>query len=397
MSKATGETTIEPAHEALLRQWGLLQGWLKQDTALLAVLDGIQRASRDWAANGKTSSWLAHGAERLRAAERLLVRHDLSAKLEPTDKDYIAACQRAERAAQRRARRGKALVGVLVLLLAAAGIGWWQQRWLEEQYQWRMVMGPSVLTSEQEKEKAATPGSDFRECANGCPTMIVVPTGKFMMGSPEGVGDEEERPQHEVTIAQPFAAGKTDVTFAEWDTCVAAGACLRAPDSGWGRDDRPVIYVSWDEAKIYVAWVARLTGKPYRLLTEAEWEYAARAGNPGRYSFGDDETQLGEYAWFSKNSGSKTQPVGTKKPNAFGLYDMHGNVWQWVEDCYKDSYSDAPTDGSAVTLKDCSRRVLRGGSWLNLRDGVRSASRNGSSTGSRINGIGFRVGRMLRP
>jgi transposase len=140
-------------------------------------------------------------------------------------------------------------------------------------------------------------------------------------------------------------------------------------------------------------------GKPddYRLLTEAEWEYAVRAGNPGRYSFGDDETQLGEYAWFSKNSGAKSQPVGKKKANAFGLHDMHGNVWQWVEDCYEDSYSDAPTDGSAVTSKDCSGRVLRGGSCVSNPDGLRSANRFGSTAGERGDSIGFRVGRTLTP
>jgi formylglycine-generating enzyme required for sulfatase activity len=399
VSDVTGETTIEPAHEALLRQWGLLQGWLKEDTGLLAVLDGMQRASRDWAANGKASSWLAHSDERLRAAEWLLARHDLAAKLEPTDKDYVAACQRVERAAQSARRRAKALVGALGLLLVAVGAGWWQQGWLQEKYQWRMVMGPSVLTAE--REKAAEPGSDFKECAEGCPTMIVVPAGKFIMGSPDGEGDADERPQHEVTIAKAFAVGKTDVTFAEWDACVAAGACPKASDNGLGLndDDRPVINVSWDEAKQYVTWLSRATGRDYRLLTEAEWEYAARAGNPGRYSFGDDETQLGEHAWFSKNSGAKTHPVGTKKPNAFGLYDMHGNVWQWVEDCYKEGYNDAPTDGSAVTLKDCSTRVLRGGSWVNDPVGLRSASRFRFVSDRRnyFLGCGLRVGRTLRP
>jgi formylglycine-generating enzyme required for sulfatase activity len=178
---------------------------------------------------------------------------------------------------------------------------------------------------------------------------------------------------------------------------VAAGACPKADDSGWGRDDRPVTNVSWDEAKIYSAWLAKQTGKPYRLLTEAEWEYVARAGNQGRYFFGDDETQLPEYAWFSNNSDSKTQPVGTKKPNAFGVYDIYGNVWQWVEDCYVESYLGAPTDGSAVTSNDCSRRVLRGGSWSGEPDMLRSANRNGFITLFRIGNVGFRVGRVLVP
>jgi eukaryotic-like serine/threonine-protein kinase len=133
------------------------------------------------------------------------------------------------------------------------------------------------------------------------------------------------------------------------------------------------------------------------VLTEAEWEYAARAGNPGRYSFGDDKTQLGEYAWFSENSGGKTQPVGKKKPNAFGLYDMHGNVWQWVEDCFELSYSGAPTDGSAVAREDCSGRVLRGGSWYNYRLDLRSANRVRGSADNRLLTYGFRVARTLTP
>jgi formylglycine-generating enzyme required for sulfatase activity len=400
VSKETGETTIEPAHEALLRQWGLLQGWLKQDTALLAVLDGIQRASHDWAANGKASSWLAHGDERLRAAGRLLERHDLAAKLEPTDKDYIAACERAERQRRSRARRGKALVGVLVVLLALGGLGWRMQDLLREQYQWRLVMGPSVLTAEQEKEKAAKPGSDFKECGNGCPTMIVVPAGKFTMGSPETEEDrlENEGPQHEVTIAKPFAVGRTDVTFAEWDICVAAGACPKVSDNGWGHGDRPVILVNWEEAKGYVTWLKRMTGKDYRLLSEAEWEYAARAGNQGRWSFGDDETQLGEHTWFSENSENKTQPVAKKKPNAFGLFDMHGNVLQWVEDPYHGNYNGAPSDGSVWSQGgDAGRRVVRGGSWLHSPQFLHSAYRRGFTSDFRSFNLGFRVGRTLTP
>jgi hypothetical protein len=150
VAKDSGDTTIEPTHEALLRQWGLLQGWLKEDAGLLTVLDGIQRAARDWAANNKAPSWLAHNAERLSAANRLANRPDLSANLRPTDRDYLSACRGAEQTARARARRTKALVGVLVLLLFGAGAGLWQRDWFKEQYQWRWVMGASVLTPEAE-------------------------------------------------------------------------------------------------------------------------------------------------------------------------------------------------------------------------------------------------------
>jgi formylglycine-generating enzyme required for sulfatase activity len=156
--------------------------------------------------------------------------------------------------------------------------------------------------------------------------------------------------------------------------------------------------MSWEEAKGYVTWLKQMTGKDYRLLSEAEWEYAARAGNPGRWSFGDDETQFGDYAWFRGNSDGKTQPVAKKKPNAFGLYDMHGNVWQWVEDPYHGNYKGAPSDGSVWSQGvDASRRVLRGGSWSYGPVHLRSALRLGFTTVDRLDYVGFRVGRALTP
>ena len=228
------------------------------------------------------------------------------------------------------------------------------------------------------------------------PEMVNVPAGEFMMGSNDG--RDNEKPVHKVKIAEPFAVGKYEVTFDEWDICVKEGGCKESPSaSNWGRGRRPVIKVSWDDAKEYVAWLSRKTGQPYRLLTEAEWEYAARAGSAGRWSFGDDEAKLGEYAWYYDNSGSETHPVGQKQPNAFGIYDMHGNVWEWVEDCYKDSYAWAPGDGSASTSGDCSRRVLRGGSWDIGPEDLRSAYRNWDAADFRGDDLGFRVGRTLTP
>jgi formylglycine-generating enzyme required for sulfatase activity len=313
-------------------------------------------------------------------------------------KHYLTASRMLEAAGRQKARRVQAVIYTLLLGIIAGLVAFINQEFLKEQYQWRLVMGPSVLTDELEREKTSKPGSDFKECTNGCPTLIVVPAGKFTMGSPETEKDrsEDEGPQHEVTIAKPFAVGKTDVTFAEWDICAAAGACPKVLDNAWGRNDRPVILVNWDEAKGYVTWLKRMTGKDYRLLTESEWEYAARASNQGRYTFGDDETQLRDYAWYAENSEGKTQPVGSKKPNAFD--DMHGNVWQWVEDCYHDGYEGAPSDGSAWIAK-CGEggRVIRGGSWSSGPQGLRSADRLGSSAGNRVDYLGFRVGRMLTP
>ncbi len=396
IAKDTGEVTIEPVHEALLRQWGLLQGWLAEDAGLLSVLEGVKRASRDWAANDKGPPWLTHVGERLKTAEQLAERPDLAANLEPTDQEYVSAGRNAERAATGRRRRMQAVVGALVLLLAAAGVGWLNQAYLKEQYYWLVAMGPTVLTADQ--ERALKPGDEFSECTNGCPLMVIVPAGTFMMGSPEGQGTFIDRPQHKVTFAKAFSVGKYEVTFAEWDACVAAGGCPHATDSGWGRGERPVINVSWDDAKDYVGWFSRLTGKSYRLLTEAEWEYAARAGTTTLYSFGDDEAALGEYAWFSANSEDKTHLVGKRKRNAFGLNDMHGNVWEWVEDPWHYYYFGAPADGSPwVEGGDVSRRVLRGSSWIGDPKDLRSANRNRNAADIRLNVYGFRVGRTLTP
>jgi formylglycine-generating enzyme required for sulfatase activity len=160
----------------------------------------------------------------------------------------------------------------------------------------------------------------------------------------------------------------------------------------------PATSVSLDDAQQYVAWLSRLTGQRYRLLSEAEWEYAARAGSTTAYSFGDDPATLGDYAWYHDNSKGKAHPVGLKKPNAWGLYDMHGNVWQWVEDCYHEHYTGAPEDGSAwIEGADCGSRVVRGGSWDYPPQGLRSAVRTGFDSVVRYDGLGFRVGRTLAP
>jgi formylglycine-generating enzyme required for sulfatase activity len=189
---------------------------------------------------------------------------------------------------------------------------------------------------------------------------------------------------------------RTEVTFEQWDACVGAGACSAARDSTWGRADRPAINVTWDDAKQYAAWLSRMTGKAYRLLSEAEWEYAARAESSTRFSFGDDDSRLGDYAWFFANSGRKSQPVGRKNPSAFGLYDMHGNVFEWVEDLWHETYEGAPSDGSAWFDHGApGRRVARSGSWYYDAKNLRSASRSGPPSGLRDGNVGFRLGRTL--
>ena len=250
------------------------------------------------------------------------------------------------------------------------------------------------------------PGRMFRDCEN-CPEMVVVPTGTFQMGSPEGEAgrDDDEGPQRPVRIGYRFAVGKTEVTWAEWEACVADGGCNGAGpegaggDEGWGRGSRPVINVSWEDAQAYAEWLSRKTGERYRLLSEAEWEYVARAGTSTRFSWGEDDPTCSRGASNAANyrscTSDRTEPVGFSAANAFEVHDLHGNVWEWVEDCYVDSYSGAPTNGSARIVSDCPRRVLRGGSWYITPLYLRSAYRNGINPSNRINYIGFRVARTL--
>jgi len=229
--------------------------------------------------------------------------------------------------------------------------------------------------------------------------MIVIPAGRFSMGSPD---DDDaranERPRHVATIVNPIAISKFEATFDEWDACFAAGACPRVPDR-WGRGQMPAINVSWNDAKQYAAWLSRVTGKPYRLLTEAEWEYAARAGAVTRYSWGDgpDEREANCDGCGSRWDLRQPAPVGSFKPNAFGLYDMQGNVWEWVEDAWHDNYDGAPEVGSGWTTGDLDYRVARGGSWRNETSLVRAAVRDKRNVHVRFDTLGFRVARTLSP
>ena len=249
------------------------------------------------------------------------------------------------------------------------------------------------------QERALKPTDTFQECTN-CPAMMVVPAGSFTMGSPANeVGDySAESPQHTVTFDRQFAVGRFALTFDEWDACVADGGCNGySPPARWGRGRQPMIYVSWDYAKAYVAWLSRKTGKPYRLLSEAEFEYAARAGSQTAYPWGKD---IGKGNANCRDCGSQwdrkqTAPVGSFPANVFGLYDMVGNVGEWVEDCDHDNYNGAPIDGSAWTSGACNFRVMRGGCWYSDSYFIRSADRGSWLHDSIDFGFGFRVGRTL--
>ena len=270
----------------------------------------------------------------------------------------------------------------------------------ERQRETRQPTTVSPLTAAQ--ERALKAGDSFKE-GTDCPEMIVVPAGRFLMGSPKGQGDDDERPQHEVTIAKPFAIAKFALTFDEWDACAARGGCRPdVSDSGWGRGRRPVINVSWYDAQAYVKWLSRITGKPYRLPSEAEYEYAARAGTRTAYPWGDEIKLNGEAMANCRGCGSQwdakqTAPVGSFPANRFGLYDMVGNVWEWTQDCWHANYKGAPADGSAWTSGDRVALVVRGGSWSDNPVDLRSAARLRDLTNYRGSYLGFRVARTLTP
>jgi formylglycine-generating enzyme required for sulfatase activity len=397
-SAEAGGGTVEVAHEALFREWPRLASWLEPERARLDALRALEVDAATWDRNGRDTAFLNHRDKRLTDADALAASERYHPRLGPRELGYLAACHVAARLAHRRARRMRVAVGALGCVIVAGLLAYWQQRALRTQYYWFAHVRGHVRTAEQ--ERALKPGEPFKECSDEkyCPEMVVVPAGEFMMGSPddEKLRYDDEGPRHAVKVGQRFAVSKFEVTFEQWDSCVAHGDCDRLGDKVFGGGRHPVINVSWDDAMRYVGWLSKLTGQNYRLLSEAEWEYAARAGTTTPYSFDGDETALGDYAWYDKNSNNRTHPVGEKTANAFGLFDMHGNVWEWVEDCY-ESYKRTPVDGSAWTKGDCGFRVVRGGSWRNDPRILRSAHRGGFNTDYRYVHLGFRVARTLTP
>jgi formylglycine-generating enzyme required for sulfatase activity len=256
-------------------------------------------------------------------------------------------------------------------------------------------------------------GKSFRDC-QACPEMVVVPAGHFTMGSPANEPNRfGEELQVLVSIARPFAVGVFAVTFDEWDACVVGGGCngYQPKDEGWGRGKRPVINVSWDDTKAYTAWLSHKTGMIYRLPSEAEREYFTRAGTTTPFWWGssitpkqanyDGSAELYEGGGSKGENRRRTVPVDSFNPNPWGLYNVHGNVWEWTEDCWNDSNSGNPGNGTARTTGDCSERMVRGGSWLDQPAFLRSANRiryyGSHSHDWRIYDRGFRVARTLTP
>jgi formylglycine-generating enzyme required for sulfatase activity len=297
------------------------------------------------------------------------------------------------------------------------------------------AMAQIPLTPAQ--EQALKPRDTFKEC-DVCPEMVVVRAGAFLLGSPESEADraDNEGPQHRVTIGKPFALGKFELTVDQFTAFVmetgydAGSVCDIWLNGTWEerqgyswrnpgfaqRGGQPAACLSWDDAKAYLAWLSRKAGNPYRLPSEAEWEYAARAGASGRFHFGGDDNDYCRYGNGADQSaanevpGAKpwnvlpcrdghpyTAPVGSFAPNAFGLNDTHGNVFEWVEDCWNESYAGAPADGSAWTSGDCEIRVQRGGAWGYPRDYLRIAVRGRQPQAYRYVNAGIRAARTLTP
>ena len=420
-----GKATAEVAHEVLLKTWDKLKRWLEKEREFLVWRGEAAARRKEYDDAGK------EGARRQRQALLMGLPLDtaekwLSARRGDIGREtqaFIEASLREDRKAARNRQILYAAVGVLMLGVIASLLGvifkdkigelWFEQTTLRRYVADKVR--PYVLTAE--KERALKPGdSPFRECANDCPEMVVLPAGSFRMGSPNSEAERRrgEGPVRTVTIAKPFAVGKFEVTWNDWEACVAMRGCDGRPtgDAGYGKGQRPVINVSWDQAKAYVAWLSRVTGRPYRLLSEAEWEYAARGvtsakaphppywwGNTASHEYANYGTDQccngnveGRDRWFY------TAPVGQFPANAFGLHDMHGNVWEWVEDPWHESYDGAPKDGTVwIEDGDAGRRVVRGGSWIDYPEILRSAVRVGYSTDYRNYDLGFRVGRTLTP
>jgi formylglycine-generating enzyme required for sulfatase activity len=276
---------------------------------------------------------------------------------------------------------------------------------------------------------AQAPGTTFKDCAN-CPEMVVVPAGSFTMGSPESeAGRFPNENQVQVRIPRPFAVGKFEVTFDEYDACLAEGGCqvcivprrgsginaettcnnYRPRDQGFGRGRRPVIYIGFTQMEAYLQWLSMKTGKTYRLLSEAEWEYAARAGTTtafgtGRNTISSTEAnvlhiepgQTAHAALLEVSAESMTKPVGSYPPNAFGIHDMHGNVAELTADCgNNNSHTGNPGDGTARKTGNCNQRMIRGGSWVTRPDTTTRSAFRDAVPNEGFNDQGFRVARDL--
>jgi formylglycine-generating enzyme required for sulfatase activity len=379
-----GQAWVEVAHETVLRAWQRYARWLDEHKKFLLWR---KRFDEDQSQN------LHLGGARLAEALRWW-----------RDKKYRRLLDSKAQAFIRRSRRRAWLLrcgygaGLLAPLLVSVGI--------------------SVLAEEARLSLSA--GARYFLPYWGLmpwpePTMVLIKPGQFEMGAENcGADDasEDECPRHRVTLPQAFYLGVWEVTFEEYDAYVAsitrgrtqaAADCAEVKvehpsDQGWGRGRQPVINVDWNQARCYAAWLSQQTGQTYRLPSEAEWEYAARAGTQTQFYWSEDSEKAGDYAWFDGNSGNRTHAVGERLPNAWNLHDMAGNVWEWTQDCWHENYQNAPVDGAAwqdESAEDCGGRGVRGGSWGIIPQILRSADRYWYWPGVAGDSLGFRLARVV--
>ena len=366
-----GEETIEVSHEALIWHWDRLKGWVDADRRFLLWQQRLRIVVDQYEENHKSSDLLLRGFPLTEALEWLKKKPD---SFSARERQFVMASK--TRVLRRRwltaAIGGIVVVGVTLL--------WLEKQRVTVKYATSVVMARLYLVSVAE------------------PEMVIISGGSYRQGDIRGQGSKEEQPVRQVTI-KPFAMGKYEVTFQEYDWYVELTGGGSPHDQAWGRGKRPVINVSWNDAVTYAKWLSQATGKRYRLPTESEWEYAARSGGKDETWAGtSDEEQLHDYAVYYKHTHG-TEVVGSKKPSGTGVYDMSGNVMEWVEDCWHYTYERAPTDGSAwleADSGDCDRRVGRGGSWFDHDPGIlRVSAREGGSPDVGASYLGFRLAQDL--
>ena len=364
-----GEETIELTHESLIFWWPRLRQWLDEEREFLLWQERLIVAIKEW----EQSNWSSHLLLRsLPLAKALAWLKKKSDHLTEEQRKFI----RVSRNRKVIGSVSTAMVGSLMLLVSVWAMWLWQKG-----YNWDQA----ILKVQSVVE------SIYVE-----PAMILIDGGAYKQGDIYGLSHLNEQPVHDVMIST-FAIGKFEVTFEEYDKFAIWTGRPLPYDGEWGRGGRPVINVSWDDAVSYAQWLSEETGKRYRLPTEAEWEYAARSrGKNVIWAGTSDKEQLAEYAVYSTSYGNRTETIliGSKKPNELGLFDMSGNVWEWIEDCWHEDYEGAPDDGTAwlkASEGDCTRRGLRGGSWVNTPGNLRLTYRGWGIRSGRYGGGGFRL------
>ncbi|HEX4196817.1 MAG TPA: SUMF1/EgtB/PvdO family nonheme iron enzyme [Caulobacteraceae bacterium] len=397
--------TVEVAHEALFREWPRFANWLAKERACLETLRSLEAAALNWRRKARSRADLVHRGKRLAEAKALrrLASYRALVSANPDSTAYLEACEKIQvrnRLVTGAGAASIALVAASVISIPTIlnQIAHAQVLRLHNESVARaqhFVPTSPILTNGAGAVRLR-PGAVFRDCRD-CPEMVVLPAGRFSMGSPDNqaMHTPDESPAHPVTV-ESLAMGRFDITFDDWAACVRAQRCqnVTAPVDYKGGGGRwPLIAVSFPQANQYAAWLSELTGQTYRLPSEAEWEYAARAGATSPFYTGS--TISHEQANFG-DVYPGPDPVGSYPPNAFGLYDMAGNVSQWVSDCFNPSYVGAPSDGSAWTTGACSRRIIRGGNYYMEMSVLRTANRSDAIADWPAPHLGFRVVRELK-